>query len=252
MLSLGFWPAGPPLGSPWLDAGDIAHLMPTDRQQRGLKAAHTRKFGKVTAEEWAATANERPFSIKDLGRAEPYSPAWLYFNGLSTHELKLECAAHGLLRPKKKYQVFANLVSHARSLVSNSASRGANGPSPAALKAKEDAPKARRALVQDLHKGLAGENEFKKLKAKAQANPWSPTIKKSTVKKLKAAYSPCTRELFTTLFPHAAGKTKVAIQPSHLRVDRIGRGRVEHVPGSLSAQFDDAGTITISGKYTMA
>ena len=243
-MPYGFRPSSPILFGVGVDA-----FMLVDRQQRSLKAAHTRKFGKTTAEEWAATAHERPYSIADLGHAGPLSPVWNYFNGLTTHELRLECAMHGLPKPDKKYKVFEILVRHARSLVSDSASHGTNDTARSRALEAVDAPNARRALVTALRKGLiGGEKEIKKLKAQSRDDPWTP---RSKFKKYKATHSPCTLELFATLFPHAAGKTKVAIEPSHLRVDRIGRGRLEYVPSSLSAQFDDAGIITVSGKYTM-
>ena len=65
--------------------------------------------------------------------------------------------------------------------------------------------------------------------------------------------------MFQALFPHAAGKKKCALTLDHLQVDRLGKSlgygfrSLEHVAGSLSAQFDDvAGTIKVTGKYTMA
>lgn len=65
------------------------------------------------------------------------------------------------------------------------------------------------------------------------------------------------RAVFRSLFPHSAGKKKVSLELGHLQIDHLGKplrygGSLEHIPGSLSAQFDDAaGTIKVSGKYTM-
>ena len=65
------------------------------------------------------------------------------------------------------------------------------------------------------------------------------------------------RAVFQSLFPHSAGKKKCSLDLEHLQIDRLGKplrygGSLEHIPGSLSAQFDDAaGTIKVSGKYTM-
>ena len=74
---------------------------------------------------------------------------------------------------------------------------------------------------------------------------------------LKARYAKCSVELVAALFPHAAGKRKCAVDIKRdLHIDRLGKnlhynGPLEPVPGSLSAQIDDAGTISVSGKYTL-
>ena len=76
-------------------------------------------------------------------------------------------------------------------------------------------------------------------------------------KVLKAAYGNCTPELFAALFPKSAGKKKAPITLVDLEIDRLGKalrygGSLEHVPGSLSAQFDEATrTVSVTGKYTM-
>lgn len=104
-----------------------------------------------------------------------------------------------------------------------------------------DATKVRRALVADLRKGLE----------------WDKKFKRGGAKMMKAEYANCSVELFEALFPHSAGKTKVALSLEHLQIESLGRplrygGTLEHVPGSLVAKLDEAnGTISVTGKYEM-
>lgn len=183
--------------------------------------------------------------LKDL--AGPYKAfARVYYNNLTRDQLKAECLDYGLPVSGPKYKIVDRLQRHANSKqfgqeTQLAAKNDAGSPSPPALQPK-DALKVRRALVADLRRGLV----------------WDKKFKRGGAKILKAQYAGCSKQLFTELFPHSAGKEKVALDLERdLQVGHLGRmlrygGSLELQPGSLSAKFDAAvNTVTVSGKYTM-
>merc|ERR1712166_194286 len=79
-------------------------------------------------------------------------------------------------------------------------------------------------------------------------------LKKGSNKMMKAQYSNCSLELFATLFPHANGKKKCAVEPVQLQVDAFAKnlrygGQMGLVAGSLNAKIDAEGCISLCGKY---
>ena len=238
-----FFPMGDGRQIPVFNMGGIR------KAQRVQKAKATKEATKQAAAAWAATAGARPFAVADLADPDKFDDAFDFFSSLSTSDLKSECKMHGLPITGAKYKLVDSLCKAAGKAKFGNPSRGVpgEGATPTARLTASDAGKVRRALVADLRKGLVFDKKFKK-------NKWSPG---SVKKRLSARYSNCTAEVFQALFPHSAGKKKCALQLEHLQIDRLGKSLrygscVEHVPGSLSAQFDEAaGTISISGKYTM-
>lgn len=216
------------------------------KKQRGAKVAAGREASQAAAAVWADGAASRPYSLSDLGNGGRNSAAYHYFNGLTQAQLKCECAMHGLPKTGAKYKLLESLVKYSttssfRTTANYSPGSGDGGATPQPTLKAQDAEKVRRALVSDLRKGLT----------------WDKKFKRGANKMLKAAHGNCTPELFAKLFPHSAGKKKVAVGLEHLQVESLGRtlrygGSLECVPGTLSANFDDAaGTISVTGKYTM-
>lgn len=255
---------------------------------RAAKGAATKDASRNAQMLWADGASERPYALADMLDHAKSDEAYRYFSGLSLADTKAESAMHGLPITGSRVKLFAALQKHAVKAKLGNPSRGIapEGVSQApALNATDTAcSKVRKALVADLRKGLVFDKKFKK-------NKWSET---TTNKMLKASCAPlpvathpvsggvrqsvtnptplhaspwltphhapladnnCTHELFSQLFPHAAGKKRCALELVHLQIDRLGKDlrygqSVELIPGTLSASFD-GGAIKVAGKYTM-
>ena len=214
------------------------------KQQRAQKASATKAATKAAASVWAESAALRPFSVEDLAPgAAKCLEAFAWYSDLSLADVKSECAMHGLKMTGAKYKLVDSLVKLASK--KPNVKRGEVDPStlvgaPPKLPA-HGADRVRRALVADLRAGLVFDKK----------------LKKGGNKMFKAHYANCSTELFAALFPHAGSKRKCAVEiVRDLHIDRLGKGlryggSLEHVAGSLSAQIDDAGTISVGGKYTM-
>eukprot|EP00316_Scyphosphaera_apsteinii_P009214 CAMPEP_0119303550 /NCGR_PEP_ID=MMETSP1333-20130426/4971_1 /TAXON_ID=418940 /ORGANISM="Scyphosphaera apsteinii, Strain RCC1455" /LENGTH=238 /DNA_ID=CAMNT_0007306259 /DNA_START=35 /DNA_END=751 /DNA_ORIENTATION=+ len=213
------------------------------KQRRSAKISASRSATKDATATWAASTTSRPYTLADLMDEAKFSEAYDFFSKLSLADTKSECSMHGLPITGSKTKLFQALLKHAKSQKLGNPSRGVyvqgDAPAHGLLKAS-DAGKVRRALVADLRKGLVFDKK----------------LKRGAKKMLKASYGSCSADLFKELFPHANGKKKVAVELAHLQIDSLGRpmrynGSLELIPGSLSAQIDDVGTISVSGKYRM-
>mmetsp|Transcript_26341 Transcript_26341/g.76802 ORF Transcript_26341/g.76802 Transcript_26341/m.76802 type:complete len:366 (-) Transcript_26341:256-1353(-) len=218
------------------------------RRARGLKAAATRETNALIAEEWAAGAKDRPYQLVDLvsDDKETKDGADKFFSSLSLADTKSECKMHGLPISGSKQKLFQGLFKQALDLKYGNASRGvapvgmAAGPT---LKANGsgNADQVRRALVADLRRSISYDKKLKRPGAR---------------KMLKASYANCSPELFSELFPHAAGKKKCAVTLGQLEISSLSKsmrygGSLDLVPGTLSAKIDENGTISMSGKYSI-
>jgi len=210
------------------------------RAARGHKSAVTRELNSAAAAEWAAAAAERPFKLADLALPEKCQEAATYFSNLSLADLKSECAMHQLPVTGSKTKLLEALRKKSVQVVLGNPKRGqfVNGDAPGHKLGANDAGKVRKALVADLRKCLVFDKK----------------LKKGSNKMMKAQYSNCSLELFATLFPHANGKKKCAVEPVQLQIDAIAKnlrygGQMGLVAGSLNAKIDAEGNISLCGKY---
>ena len=221
------------------------------QSHRGAAAAATRDATKSAAASWAASASEHPFCLADLvsGDSSRRSAAYDWYNALSLADTKSECVMHGVGVSGSKKKLFEALFNKAmKGLVGDK--RGSSGAlgGPAQTSGAAEAGKVRRALVADLRKCLVFDKKLKRPGA---------------CKVMKVAFANCSEECFAALFPHAAAgkggkqQRRCALEVAHLKVGRLSKGlrygsRVACVEGSLSAKIDEAGTITVSGKYSLS
>lgn len=224
------------------------------QSHRGAAAAATRDATKFAAASWVASASERPFCLADLvsDDSSKRSAAYDWYNALSLANTKSECMMHGVPVSGSKKKLFEALFDKAmKGLVGDK--RGSSGAlgGPAKTSGASEVGKVRRALVADLRKCLVFDKKLKR---------------QGACKVMKAAYANCSIECFAALFPHAAAaagrggakqQRKCALEVAHLEVDRLAKdlrygSRVACVEGSLSAKIDEAGTITVSGKYALS
>mmetsp|Transcript_34516 Transcript_34516/g.44501 ORF Transcript_34516/g.44501 Transcript_34516/m.44501 type:complete len:255 (+) Transcript_34516:156-920(+) len=168
-----------------------------------------------------------------------------YYSDLTTTSLSSHCALLGLPKSGNKKVLLNRLIKYIKekNYGNNRGSIGeiAKSQGMTAQNMKiSDVNKIRKALVADLRKCLVFDKKFKHDKIKS--------------KQMKGSYSNCNLEIFAALFPRSAGKKKVSVTLADLEVPRLGKdlrygSRLDHIEGSISAQINDQGCITISGKY---